>query len=127
MTIKFFKILKPGDFIVSFIIILFFIIHYSLIFITPDQTKIVEIIDYKEDVYRYPISSNNKVIVPGPYGETEIQIKKRKVWVQNASCPHKICKQMGPINKRGEIIICIPNRVFIKIKGNNFELDGISR
>ncbi len=127
MNIKFFKILKPGDFIVSFIIILFVIIHYSLIFITPDQTKIVEIIDYQENVYRYPISSNNTVVVPGPYGNTEIQIQKRKVWVLNASCPYKICKQMGSIKQKGEIIICIPNRLLIQIKGNNFELDGISR
>jgi len=127
MIVKFSEILKPGDVVVCFIIIFFVIIHYFPVFISPDQEKIVEIIDYKNDVYHYPISGNYKVAVPGPYGTTEIRIKKRKVWVLKASCPHKTCKQMGPIMNKGEIIICIPNRMLIRITGNNFEFDGVSR
>ncbi|MFO7889200.1 MAG: NusG domain II-containing protein [bacterium] len=127
MKIEIFKILKPGDYVVSLLIIFFIVIYYSMILITPSQNKIVEIIDCKNNLYRYSANDNYKLDIPGPYGVTEIQIKKGNVWVQKASCPHKTCKHMGTINQRGEMIICIPNRILIRIAGNNSELDGVSR
>lgn len=121
------KILKIGDYVVSVLIILFILVYYSLTLFVSSQNKIVEVIDYKNNVYRYSVNDVCRLTISGPYGVTEIRINDGKVWVEKASCPHKTCKHMGTINKMGEMIVCIPNRILIQIVGNHSELDGISR
>ncbi len=121
------KILKPGDYVIYLVIIFSLIIHYSLHTITPNQKKIVEITNYKNKIFRYSLNDNRMIDIPGPYGLTEIQIKNKSVRVYKASCPYKTCRHMSTISKEGEVIICIPNRIFIKIIGNQYKLDGVSK
>jgi len=79
------------------------------------------------EVDRFPLSENRNLSVQGPLGKTLIRVKDGKVWVAKAPCPQKICMKMGKISRSGEIIVCIPNRVFIKIEGNTEQnLDGIT-
>ena len=127
MKVELFKILKPGDYIISITIIFSLILYYSLALVTPNQEKIVEITDYQNKIYHYPLTENCTVCIPGPVGFTEIRIENRRVGVKKASCPLKTCKHMGFINREGDVIICIPNRVLIQITGNQNDLDGFSR
>lgn len=44
-----------------------------------------------------------------------------------ASCPDKLCCKMKPITARGEIIVCLPHRFYIKLlSGKKGGLDAIS-
>ncbi|MEW6087578.1 MAG: NusG domain II-containing protein [bacterium] len=63
----------------------------------------------------------------GKDGWLKIEISGRKVRVLDSSCPNKLCVNSGWINKSGESIICLPNRVVIKIVGEEKEFDGITR
>lgn len=51
----------------------------------------------------------------GLLGTTTIEIKGKKVRVVNSPCPEKICVKMGWKNKNGQTIVCVPNKVVIKI------------
>lgn len=46
-----------------------------------------------------------------------IQIKDGKVKMLEADCPDQVCVNHRAIDKDGEMIICLPNEVFIQIKG----------
>ncbi|MDD5773720.1 MAG: NusG domain II-containing protein [bacterium] len=65
--------------------------------------------------------------VNGVNGPIKIEISGRKVRMLDSSCPNKICVKSGWINKRGESIICLPNRAIVKILGEEEELDGTTR
>ena len=53
-----------------------------------------------------------------------IEITNGKVKMINANCPDKLCMQQHEISRRGESIICLPNRVVITIDGKaNKEAD----
>ena len=73
------------------------------------------------------IQSNNELV--SEYVLTEdvkdevMHIENGQIWIQEASCPHKICILQGKISKNGEAILCIPNRLFIKIVDTNDESD----
>lgn len=63
------------------------------------------------------------------YGYNLIEIGDGKVRVIEADCPDKLDVKQGYISEVGEIIVCLPNRLVVEIKGvgENTEIDGISR
>lgn len=63
-----------------------------------------------------------------PFGYNLIEIGDGQVRVIEASCPDKLDVLQGPISKPGEIIVCLPNRLIVEIKGiqESKDLDYIS-
>lgn len=57
------------------------------------------------------------------YGYNLIEIGDEKVRVIEADCPDKLDVKQGFISKTGEIIVCLPNRLVIEIKGIESERD----
>lgn len=45
------------------------------------------------------------------------------VSVTESDCGDKTCMRTGKISKRGEAIICVPNKVIVEIKGSTKESD----
>lgn len=63
------------------------------------------------------------------FGYNLIEIGDGEVRVIEASCPDKLDVLQGPISKPGEIIVCLPNRLIVEIKGvqdSNDNIDYIS-
>lgn len=47
------------------------------------------------------------------------------VYMEDASCPDKLCVDQGKISKNGEQIICLPNQVVVAIISNqNSDVDA---
>ncbi len=67
--------------------------------------------------------------IRGPLGETVISIENGTARIVNSPCPHKYCVRMGSISRRSEIIVCVPNRVFMTIRGGHEEqpMDGVTQ
>ncbi|MDD8049569.1 MAG: NusG domain II-containing protein [Thomasclavelia sp.] len=42
-------------------------------------------------------------------------ISDKKVWMKESTCTNKICIHQGKISKNGEMIVCLPNEVILKI------------
>ena len=61
----------------------------------------------------------NKIIkIEEGLGVNEICINKGQVYMNHSNCTDKVCMRQGKISKIGESIVCLPNRVFIEIKGD---------
>ncbi|SHO49427.1 NusG domain II-containing protein [Anaerocolumna xylanovorans] len=113
--------------IILLLIILFIALASLLIFkITQkDGNMVVVTIDgavYKE----YPLNKDISVDIQGVKGGTNhLVIKDGYADVTEASCPDKICVKSRKISKTGESIICLPNKVVVKIEGKDSpEVDG---
>ena len=48
-------------------------------------------------------------------GYNTVHIENGEIWIHDASCPDKICLSQGKISRDGEIIVCLPNQLLIKI------------
>ena len=77
------------------------------------------IITAPDQSWVFPVSEDNHVHIDGELGTMEIEIADGKVRVISSPCREKICIQTGRISKAGSWIACIPNRVFIQIKGKD--------
>ena len=63
----------------------------------------------------YPLSKDTTVeIKTGGYNI--LVIENGEAWVSEASCPDGICSSHRPINRDGESIICLPNKVVIEVR-----------
>jgi hypothetical protein len=72
-------------------------------------------------LYEIPLSQDTDIELGG----NQIQARDGKIGVIGADCPTQVCVNTGFVC--GVIpIICIPNRVEIRIVNSGFDLDGIT-
>jgi len=109
--------MKKKDFLLFSI--LFLIIFLTYIFLklnnSPEETVLIQ--NYKGDFIRLPLSENKTIEIPGPLGKSVVEIKNRRVRILSSPCPDKLCVKQGYIRESGQVIVCLPNRVVIKIEG----------
>lgn len=79
---------------------------------------------------RYPLSKNREIkITHGEDGKkfNLLIIENGAAYIESASCPDGICVSHKPIKLNGETIICLPNKLVIKIESEKGEasLDSV--
>ena len=80
-------------------------------------------------VLELPLDTDVIETVKGPLGETVIVIENGTARIADSPCSHRYCIRMGHISRRGEVVICVPNRVLLKISGGNENesFDGVTQ
>ena len=59
-------------------------------------------------------------------GTNKLYVEKDGVTMKEATCPDKICIQMGKITKDTEAIVCAPNKIMIEFKGAKKDTDAVA-
>ena len=91
-----------------------------LLFINPSEGETVVISQYGT-VIEYNLDTNTSVQLDGG----TVRIMDGEVWMTDAECRDKICENFGRISNAGESIVCVPNQIVIRIKGES-GVDGIA-
>ena len=78
-----------------------------------------------KDVYKLLLTNNKQVKIIGPLGESTVEIEDKGVKMKYSPCPLKVCMHQGVINKPGQTIVCVPNRMMIRIMGEK-KVDAIT-
>lgn len=80
---------------------------------TESSNLYIEIRKDKEMYGTYLLSENQVIKI----GETNVcEIKDNKCKMIKATCPKQICTNQKAIYKKGQSIICLPNKVVIEVK-----------
>jgi hypothetical protein len=75
----------------------------------------------------YPLNVDRRELIKGPLGDTIVVIDGGKARVEDSPCPDKLCVHMPAISKPGQWIACLPNKVFVRVRGNSGEtVDDLS-
>ena len=65
------------------------------------------------------LSKNQEVTIPGAGGgENRLAVENGTIWCVEASCPDKVCVHQGKQSRDGEQIVCLPNRMVVKVIGS---------
>ncbi|MBR5406472.1 MAG: NusG domain II-containing protein [Lachnospiraceae bacterium] len=77
----------------------------------------------------YILTDDREVEIKGYNGGSNILIiKDGAAYMREASCPDKLCIHQGKISRSGQAIVCLPNRVVIKINDSEGgDYDAITR
>ncbi|WP_058486812.1 NusG domain II-containing protein [Defluviitalea phaphyphila] len=126
--------MKKGDKIVGLIIIILITISLLFLgiyrFINKGDKLIAKIIQDQEVI---KVIDLDKVEEPKEWTiENEeghhntIRVEKGRIRFIEADCPDLVCVNSGWLSKPGDIAVCIPNKILIRIEGKDDEVDQIS-
>ncbi len=124
------QVMTFNDKILFFLLIAFslasFLLVKNLIFANPFEGGKVKI--YVNGVERssYLLKQKRKAQIKGYMGVSTFEILEGKVRMIKSPCPNKNCIMQGWIKYPGEQIICAPNRVVIKVEGEE-KIDALNR
>ena len=75
-----------------------------------------------DDKCEYSLSQNGEYSLNG--GTNVIVIEDGAVYMKSADCPDRLCVHQGKKSMNGERIVCLPNRVEVRVEGGGEELIG---
>ncbi len=75
-------------------------------------------------IWEHSLDDKGVFTVQGELGQIKIEVNSGKVRVKESSCPLKICIREGWIDSTGGEIICVPNRVVVKV-GEEQDVDAV--
>lgn len=66
--------------------------------------------------------------VAGSLGPARIEVRGGRVRVLGSPCPRQHCRHGGWIGSPGEVLVCVPNQVVIRLAGRPFgAADAVAR
>lgn len=112
---------------VQLIIVLLIFSLISIVFIkTNKKNGDTFKIYYENDVIlEEKLNKDNIYEVEGYNGKVKVEVKNNKIRVIEETSPLHICQKQGFISKPSETLICLPNKIIIKIEST--DLDGVIR
>ena len=69
------------------------------------------------------LSDDEEILVEDDDRMNVVEIKDGTVRMSDANCPDKACVKQGKISADNQVIVCLPNKVLIKLRdaNNNFQ------
>jgi hypothetical protein len=68
-------------------------------------------------VYTLDLHEQRTVTLEGRLGPVVVETSHGRVAITHSSCPNHICVRTGWRSKAGEVIVCVPNDIFVRITG----------
>lgn len=65
--------------------------------------------------------------ISGGLGISQLEISEHKIRFIDSPCPDKICIHRGWLEKPGDVAVCLPNKITVELKGDNPQLDAVTR
>lgn len=92
------------------------------------EPEAVVTVDGKE-YGRYPLEADYTKKIELENGSFNLLvIRDNEADIEEASCPDKVCVKHSPINRKGETLVCLPNKVVVEIvNGEAAEVDSSTR
>ncbi|MDD2482500.1 MAG: NusG domain II-containing protein [Lutispora sp.] len=125
--------MKKGDILLLLIIFIAGMSYFGLKFLykdTGDKTIVISVNGKEYDRIAMSNLNGEKLIhIDLEEGRhIDIKIDSQGAHVSDAICPDKICVKTGVIDKVGQSIVCLPNRVQVFIEGSaETDVDYVSQ
>lgn len=111
---------------ITLVSILFVVILVILVFInvTKKEGTTAEVYYEDEKILTIDLNIDKEYIVKGKLGDVVLEVKNKKIRVKEENSPNHICSKEGFIGDSLKTLVCLPNKIIIKIVGSN-EIDGV--
>ncbi len=77
-------------------------------------------------VARLPLDRPARVTVPGPLGETVVEVHDGAVRFLSSPCTRQMCVHSGWLRAGGAFAACLPNRVSVRVAALDDRYDSIN-
>lgn len=73
---------------------------------------------------RYSLDEDQTVTIRANGGYNRLVIKDGKAYITDADCPDKYCVDKGYVSQKGQVIVCLPHKLTVKIETGAVESDN---
>ena len=118
-----------GDVIVIGFVVMLAILIGVLFWINTgtEEGNLVVVYREGEKIQELSLEQNTEIIIENSY-TNKLVVKDKKVAIIESDCPGMDCVHSGWISGKGRSLVCLPNRVEIRIEGEvDSEVDFIVR
>lgn len=125
MRLKFCK----GDAVVIVFVIVLAILTGVIFWIRMGTDDGNTVVVYREGkkIQEFSLDKNTEIFIENSY-TNKLVVKDKKVAIVESDCPGRDCVHSGWISSKGRSLVCLPNRVEIRIEGEiDSEVDFIVR
>lgn len=82
------------------------------------ESSVLEITIDGELYGNFPLNEDMEGTITTSYGSNTVVIEQGLAYVREADCPDKICAGMPRISQDGEMICCLPHRLFLAVRAD---------
>ena len=104
--------MKKGDIIICAVVFAVALLLAVVFFFAKPEGKTLLVKADNKVIYEYPLDVDREITLE----HNTAVIKDGSVFMLSADCKNQICVKSGEISKRGECIVCLPNRVILEIR-----------
>lgn len=72
----------------------------------------------------YDLRANREISVACSGGFNKVIIEEGQVYVAEADCPDGWCVRHAAVSRAGEVIVCLPHRLVVEVRGNAPAVDA---
>ena len=116
------KTFKPTDIIIVLVAAALLPLALLLRNISPESGLNAAVFHNGDRIALLPLSKDS-VYPFDEYGVT-VEVKSGKVRISESDCHDKICEKTGFISSPMQTIVCLPNRISIRLIGDNANTDS---
>ncbi len=94
-----------------------------------NSTELYAVIYLDGEIYKEILLTEEEQIIEidTSYGHNELHIYDFGLEMHESDCPNQVCVKTGFINKVGDRVVCLPNKVYVEIIGQTeLEVDSVS-
>ena len=108
---------------IKLVLILLFIIlaFFTYKSINNSKDKIAKVYYNDKLIKTISLNEDNIYTVEGYNGEVVIEVKNNKIRVIEETSEKNLCSKQG----YGDVIVCLPNKIVIKVENDDKKLDGV--
>ena len=114
-----------GDFFAILLVLILAVATMAFFAVGEDdaENRIVQVYQDGRLVEEWPLDENREILISGQY-ENTVSILDGKAAITDSDCPGRDCVHSGWISGAGRSIVCLPNRMEIRIVGKS-EVDFV--
>ncbi len=103
--------MKKGDIVIIAVATMLFALSVLLLIPFSNVGNTVTVKQNNQTVYENPLDVDTVLKLD----DNTVVIKDGVVYMKSAGCKNQVCVNSGKISKKGESIVCLPNKVTVAI------------
>lgn len=113
--------MNKNDIKLVLVLILLISVFFIFKYFDKSKEKVANVYYEDEIIKTISLSEDGVYTVMGDNGEVVLEVSNNKIRVVEETSERNLCSKQG----YGEIIICLPNKIVIKVENDDGELDGV--
>lgn len=111
--------------LIGLLIIMAFISYIVIFNFMSRHGDVVEVYSQSKLIKKVPLDTDTEFEVKIDNHVNVIRVENGFVFMLDADCPDKLCKKQGKIRNSGETIICLPNKIVIRVDAEKQNSDAV--